>query len=466
MKISRRNLLKTSVISTALYFVPNQLIAATNQALRIPPLLESRRGKPVLLSMESTQVRLHNDKLVEVWGFNGQYLGPTIRVRKGDFVKLNYRNTLPQAVAMNIQGLQASGDIIGGIGHHLHSGESWSPIVPITQSAGLCYYQSCSLANSAYQNYRGLVGMWIIDDEYSLKFNLPNKYGVNDIPLVLQDLQFNSEGQQLFQQNEPHFYGKYLLVNGQVSPYLNIARGWIRLRLLNASLSRCYQLRFDDDREFLVIAKDQSFLSEPQRVKSIKLAMGERLELLVDMNESGNTTLLAGEKVGLLDKITSFFSSSDELIEKQILELRPEGLLSVFNQKPSYQITEAIRLPSKITQQREFYIDSDNAMINQKRFDPRRIDITAKRGSIERWVINVSSATSFRIQGAKFLVETENNKPTPQEYLAWKDTVWVSKQVSLLVKFDNLSSNSHPFLFGCGDLMQADKGAIGLIVVQ
>ena len=466
MKISRRDLLKTSAISTALCFIPNQLIAATNQALRIPPLLENRRGKPILLSMETTQVRLQNNKLVEMWGFNGQYLGPTVRVKKGDFVKLNYRNTLSQSVAINIQGLQTNSDIIGGIGHSLQSGHSWSPIIPINQPAALCYYQSCSLANSAYQNYRGLVGLWIIDDEYSLKSNLPNKYGVNDIPLILQDLQFNSEGEPVFKQNEPHFYGKQLLVNGQLSPYLNVTRGWIRLRLLNASLSRPYELAFDDEREFIVIAKDQSFLTEPQKVKSIKLAIGERLEILVDMSEGGNATLLAGKKLGFFDKLTGLLGSDNQLRDNQILELRPEGLLSAFHQKLNYQLIAPINLPNKITQQRELYIDTNNTTINQKRFDPRRIDIMVKKDNVERWIVNVTSPTSFRIQGAKFLVEMENDHKIQQAELAWKDSIWVDKQVSLLIKFDNLSSNSHPFLFGSGDLMQADRGAIGLILVQ
>ncbi|HBO38714.1 MAG TPA: cell division protein FtsQ, partial [Pasteurellaceae bacterium] len=108
MNHSRRRFFKTSLIATALSAMPAPLLAAARPALLIPPLLESRRGKPIFLGMETTQVRLLNNKLVEVWGFNGQYLGPTVKVKQGDFVKLNYRNNLPQFVAMNIQGLQVS----------------------------------------------------------------------------------------------------------------------------------------------------------------------------------------------------------------------------------------------------------------------------------------------------------------------------------------------------------------------
>ncbi len=47
--------------------------------------------------------------------------------------------------------------------------------------------------------------MWLIEDEQSLKSQLPHKYGVDDIPLILQDMEFNGDGLQLFKQNQPHF---------------------------------------------------------------------------------------------------------------------------------------------------------------------------------------------------------------------------------------------------------------------
>lgn len=466
MNYSRRTLFKKTLIATALSGLPAILLAATNQPLVIPPLIESRRGKPVFLGLESTQVKLTDNKLVEVWGFNGQYLGPTVRVRKGDFVKLNYRNNLTHSVAMNIQGLQTNSDILGGIGHSLKAEQGWSPIVPITQSAAICYYHACSLASSAYQNYRGLVGMWIIEDDESSKAQLPNKYGINDIPLILQDLHLNKEGTQLFRQNEPHFYGDRLFVNGQQSPFINVGRGWIRLRILNASVSRGYALQFDDEREFLLIAKDQGFLPEPKTVKSVFVGTGERIEMLVDLNEGGNVSLLVGKKRSFLDKIDLFFNDNGELTDNRVLELRPEGLISVFNGKPSYRFSAIATLPKQINQERTFRFDTENAMINNKRFDPRRIDVNAKQGSVERWTLSAANAMGFRIQGAKFVVESRDEVATPDNELVWQDTLWFEKTAKILVKFENSASNSQPFTFGSADLMQADKGALGLIVVQ
>ena len=79
---------------------------------------------------------------------------------------------MPQSIALSIQVLQASGELFGGAAKVLKKGESWAPIIPIDQPAATCWYRSATLANSAYQTYRGIVVMWLIEDDQSLKSNL------------------------------------------------------------------------------------------------------------------------------------------------------------------------------------------------------------------------------------------------------------------------------------------------------
>ena len=76
--------------------------------------MEAKRGRPIILNMEETGYKLDGSHSVSVWGFNGNYLGPTIRIKSGSFAKLNYHNNLPQSIALSIQGLQASGELFGG----------------------------------------------------------------------------------------------------------------------------------------------------------------------------------------------------------------------------------------------------------------------------------------------------------------------------------------------------------------
>ncbi len=84
---------------------------------------------------------------------------------------------------------------------------------PIEQPAASCWYRSATLANSAYRPSWLILNV-LIEDEQSLKANLPNKYGVDDIPLILQDMEFNNDGLQLFKQNLTVLCGNRLLVNG------------------------------------------------------------------------------------------------------------------------------------------------------------------------------------------------------------------------------------------------------------
>lgn len=465
---SRRQFFKTALTAGAFSAIPAPLWAADRQPLRVPPLMETRRGKPVFLEMNSAQTQLERGKSSEVWGFNGNYLGPTLKMRQGDFAKLNYRNSLSQMVALAIQGLQVSAESLGGVSHPFKQGQGWSPILPITQPACTCWYSACTLGHSAYQTYRGLLGLCIIEDNESRKSSLPQKYGVNDIPLILQDMQLNDEGVQLFQQNRPHFFGNRLFINGQEAPYLEVPRGVVRLRLLNASLSRRYELRFDDERDLQLIALDQGFLPQAKTTKVLFLAPGERAEILVNLNEGENATLIVGKKRNFFSKLTGFFASDEELLDNTVLELRPQGLSSAFAQNNTMQFnTDAPQaLKAEVRRERQFQLDANNGMLNQQRFDPRRIDVNAELNSTERWTITSNEPAGFKIQGAKFIIESINDKPVAESDLAWKDSLWIEGKVQILVRFQQPSSNGHPFTFGAADLMAADKGCLGLMVVQ
>ncbi|MDH2997748.1 cell division protein FtsQ [Pasteurellaceae bacterium LFhippo2] len=468
MKLSRRQFLTRTAFAGAMTVAPQSLWAQDRPSLNIPPLIDVGRGRPVRLDFRPAQTQFDKGKLVDVWGVNGQYLAPTVRVRSGDFVRLTYTNSLPQPLSVNIQGLQASTDMIGSIHRRLEKNSSWSPILSVSQPACSAWYHADTMLNSAFQVYRGLAGLWLIEDDESRKAQLPNKYGVNDIPLILQDQLINKNGVQVLDTQSPQFMGKRLFVNGQESPYLNVARGWIRLRIVNASLSRPYQLRLDNDKPLLLIATGVGMLAEPVEMETIQLAPSERVEVLVDMNEGGNVSLITGEKRNFFYKAKQLFSDDNELQNNVILELRPEGLVSAFNNTPALVPFNKEDFNLKIAQERRLLISPLDRLINKQRFDPKRIDFNIKLGSVERWYIHSDEAIGFTLQGAKFIVETRAMKREPHKQLAWRDTVWIEKnqEVTLLVKFDNATNEQLPFTFGVSDLMLKDRGCMGQFVVS
>lgn len=465
--ITRRQFLQGSALATALATTPQAVMATDRPPLKIPPLMDIGRGKPVRLDLRPAQTQFDKGKLVDVWGVNGQYLAPTVRVKSGDFVKLTYLNNLPQKVSINIQGLQAPTEMIGSVHRSLEPKSSWSPIVSINQPACTCWYHADTMLNSAFQLYRGLAGLWLIEDEQSKKTNLPNKYGVNDIPLILQDQLLNKNGVQVLDKNSPQFLGKRLFVNGQESPYLNVPRGWVRLRLVNASLSRDYELRLDNEASLHLIATGLGMLAEPVEMKTIRLAPSERVEVLVDLSDGKTTSLISGQKRDIFYKIGHIFSNDDALTDNVILELRPEGMAAVINTKPNLPTFSLDEFNLKISQERRITIRPSDYLINQKRFDPKRIDFSVAKGSIERWYLHSTQAVGFTLQGAKFIIETLNRTPYPIQQLAWRDSVWLEadQEVTILVRFDHTAPEHLPFTFGVSNFMLRDRGTMGQFTV-
>lgn len=463
---SRRRFLQSSLALAASSSVSHYAFAEDKVPLWIPSLTAVGRGSPILLNARNVKKAFNGKQKVDAWGFNDSYLGPTIKMKQNDFLRLTYRNNLSEAIAINIQGLQANGEISGSINRNIAPQTSWSPIIPIKQSASTCWYHSDTIGRSAYQSYRGLVGMWIIEDEQSKKGLIPNKYGENDIPLILQDISLNYEGQQLFNLDKNQFLGKQLFVNGQRNCFLNVPRGFIRLRLLNASVSRPYYLSLDNQQPLLKIASGLGFLSQPQEIKTLLLVPGERAEVLVNLTQGQTVRLLAGKDRGLFDQVRSMLGMSDDLEDNLVVELRPQGLASAFAQQKPTLPDANLGLPLTPVKERTFVLSTQDAMINQRRFDPRRIDLVVKLDTVERWILSADQPTGFQLQGAKFLIEQQNGKRLTKAQLAWTDTVWVEGETRTLVKFENQSSNSYPFIFGASNLLLADKGCMGLLVVQ
>ena len=87
MSLSRRQFLQASGVALCAGAVPLRANAAGPQPpLPIPPLLESRRGQPLFMTLQRAHWSFATGTRAQVSGINGRYLGPTIRVWNGDDV--------------------------------------------------------------------------------------------------------------------------------------------------------------------------------------------------------------------------------------------------------------------------------------------------------------------------------------------------------------------------------------------
>ncbi|MDU3049465.1 MAG: multicopper oxidase domain-containing protein, partial [Escherichia coli] len=299
MSLSRRQFIQASGIALCAGAVPLKASAAgQQQPLPVPPLLESRRGQPLFMTVQRAHWSFTPGTRASVWGINGRYLGPTIRVWKGDDVKLIYSNRLTENVSMTVAGLQVPGPLMGGPARMMSPNADWAPVLPIRQNAATLWYHANTPNRTAQQVYNGLAGMWLVEDEVSKSLPIPNHYGVDDFPVIIQDKRLDNFGTPEY--NEPGsggFVGDTLLVNGVQSPYVEVSRGWVRLR------------------------------PAPVSVKQLSLAPGERREILVDMSNGDEVSITCGEAASIVDRIRGFFEPSSILVSTLVLTLRPTGLL-------------------------------------------------------------------------------------------------------------------------------------------
>lgn len=116
MSLSRRQFIQATGLALGAGSLPLRAQANSTQqpSLPVPPLLESRRGQPLFLTLQRAHWAFSGRQKAAVWGINGMYLGPTVRVYSGDDVKLIYSNRLAEPVSMTISGLQVPGTLMGG----------------------------------------------------------------------------------------------------------------------------------------------------------------------------------------------------------------------------------------------------------------------------------------------------------------------------------------------------------------
>ncbi|WP_273805170.1 cell division protein FtsP [Providencia rettgeri] len=445
-------------------YMPMSAHAESSRELPVPPLLESRSGQPLFLTLQKIHWSFDGKYSADVWGVNGSSPGPTVKVKNGDDIKLIYSNRLPEAVSMTISGLQIPGTQIGGAARLISPNADWSPVIPIRQNAATLWYHANTQGKMGQQIHNGLLGMWIIEDDVTKSLRLPNHYGVDDFPVIIQDKRLDNFGVPEYKAEENGFLGDTLLVNGVQNPYIEVSRGWVRLRLLNASNSRNYVMKISDGRPFAMIASDQGLLTVPVNVQELPLAPGERREVLIDMAKTQELTITAGESATFMDRLKGLFEPSNSLISTNVLTIKATGLMSLVTDGLPTQLTEdKTQVTSSITQ-RDIHLN-DGFGINNSTIDTNRVDISSRQGNWERWVVTTNEPQAFHIEGVRFKIINRNGQPIPPEDYGWKDTVWVSGRTELLVQMMQPSYNHFPFLFYSQNLEKADLGSVGQMVV-
>mgnify|MGYP001829027516 FL=1 len=274
---------------------PEIIEPAVRNELFIPPLIDAHEsGTSITLTIEEGITEFYTGNPSSTIGYNGNFLGPTIRVYNGNDIELITVNNTEEATTIHKHGLHVPGDVDGGPQQRIDPGDQRVDLLEIRQEASTNWYHPHLMGTTAEQVHDGLAGLWIIEDANSQALNLPGEYGINDIPLIIQDRFFENNVMSYEAGLGDHkFYGNTIIVNGTVGPYKEVPNGWVRFRILNGSNARFYDLQFDDKREFYVIATEGGFLNAPVPESNFQVWPGERYEILVDFSDSSTIFLTA-----------------------------------------------------------------------------------------------------------------------------------------------------------------------------
>ncbi len=380
--------------------------------LPIPKLIDAaKHGHAVKLKVASGRHAFVRGKPAATYGYSRPVLGPVIRVRRGDEVEMTVVNALGCDTTVHWHGVLLPGDVGGGPQQAIKPGGTWRPILKIDQPASTTWYHPHPHHDTARQLYMGLTGIIIIDDSPSSDLDLPRTYGVDDLPIVLQDRSFAPDGSLEYSPSPmAAAYGSRgdtIVANGAVAPLAKVPRGLVRLRLLDGANARNFDLRFSDNRTFHVIASDAGFLAAPVAVSQLTISPAERFEILVDFMDGKAVTLQTGPdtEIGLFGALTEHHADGEY---EPVVHFETSAIPAAVKTLPTRLVEPPEADPSGTAGRRQFILDSGMEAgsgrcgpggrqmgINGKPHDLERIDAVAALSDVDAaWSGGVGAASA------------------------------------------------------------------------
>ncbi|MET9211430.1 MULTISPECIES: multicopper oxidase family protein [unclassified Nocardia] len=477
------------------------------------PRLPVVRGDRLDLVAATTSHRFHRD-LPEspALGYNGStYLGPTIEHRAGTPLRLRFANRMsahPLAADMDttLHGVAESFRAAPPSSLHLHGGVTppdsdghpeqlvypggdLDHDFPLAQDAGHLWYHDHAMGITRVNVYAGLAGMLLLRDDVDTgapgnPLGLPA--GEFEVPLVLQEKLFTADGRQSVRSTpvvpqgrwEGGAVGDVGVVNGKIWPYLPVARGLYRFRMLNAASFSVWNLFFGNRMRFWVIGTEHGLLDAPVPVHELRLAPGERVDVLVDF-----AGLAPGETVELCNDEAPVFQAAvlGEVAMPVFCQFRvqdrpgfaggvPERLRGGGSRPAVLPALETPTVVRQVTVSQPYELRVPPAIMSLNNLTFASPDIERPRqGTVEQWdIINITPdphpihlhLVTFRILGRTPLRTVDYQLAHPQPPIGQK---WAPSAEGFLA---GPMVPPQPWEAGWKDIVRVDGGTVTSIIVR
>lgn len=168
------------------------------------------------------------------------------------------------------------------------------------QSARLMWFHDHAMGATRLNVFAGLVGGYVLRDSFDTGTE-PNPAGIPggayEVPLVIQDRQFNPDGTFRYPTSAiagvtwvGECFGDVMLVNGKVWPYLNVEPRMYRFRILNGCNARIMSLSFGRAPVWQIGAEG-GLWDRPVPMTRLNMTPAERADVIVDFRGLAGQTL-------------------------------------------------------------------------------------------------------------------------------------------------------------------------------
>jgi spore coat protein A len=366
-------------------------------------------------------------KTTPMWTYNGTWPGPMIKATSGRQVKLHVINNLSFATTTHLHGAHVAPSSDGGPVDLVAAGQSRDYVYPNNQSARTQWYHDHAKDNTGKNVYMGLAGMYLISDPQEQGLNLPS--GAYDVPLVIQDRTFNSDGTLAYAPSSSDYrdglMGDTLFVNGAAQPYFKVATHKYRFRILNGSNARYYKFSLSNGATMTQIGTEGGLLSKPYAQSSISLAPAERADVVVDF-----ANVPVGTSVTLRND-SGWNGASD------IMRFDVTNAISDTSTVPTSMRAFTPPSAAAVSVRRTFTIDQGRDgmwTFNGKMYDPARIDANVALGATEEWTFENKSGQAHPIHMHDINFQVVSGGSTSGPNSEWKETVNVPSWSSVTVR--------------------------------
>ena len=363
--------------------------------------------------------------LQRLWTFNGSAPAPTYVARYGEPILIRNYNDLPannggfgiQSVSTHLHNGHTPSESDGFPCDFFSVGQYYDQHYPnvlaginsthpgtgdIKESMSTLWYHDHRVDFTAQNVYKGLAGFYLLFNQFdtgneTTGFRLP-QYPDFDIPMIFGDRNFDpTTGLLAFDlANRDGILGDKFLVNGKIQPFFQVKRRRYRFRWLNGGPSRFYQFylthpsNLSQVNRFWVIANDGNLLPNPVQVSSVRIAVAERMDVIVDFSAFAAGTVLRLEN--RLEQCDGAGPSNNILSAgqgNQVLEFRVVSDAVTDGSVDPATLPHYYDVPPRTTTDkcRQFKFDRRNGqwVINDQFFDCDDVRFRVKRNTAEQW---------------------------------------------------------------------------------